>query len=286
MEVPGALNGNIWIPRETSFFVRYAAPLSGSLSFSYFGQAKVHSVGEGSSVFSLNSYLNGPLDAIDLFNPPVTPSWTQALVAQSSSQIRNELNLVFRPTNTFNIVGGVDLRNGSIQADYVKGSDCIPFGLFSNFGDGDLKDGVKYNADNIFVVGRIFQLLAPAQPSGGVWIHCDQTKEPASLPASGGEHFAVRDIGAFAQASYKPNRARENSRRLADRQRSRQPRQRGKWFRHGLHATPRDYLLAAWFCDEGHLLRSLQRSFESGKVHHSSRRPGSSRPAFATRAGA
>ena len=79
-------------------------------------------------MFSLNSYLNGPLDAIDLLNPPVSPSWTQALVAQSSSQIRNELNLVFHPTNTFNIVGGVDLRNGSIQADYVKGSDCIPAG--------------------------------------------------------------------------------------------------------------------------------------------------------------
>ena len=69
----------------------------------------------------------------------------------------------------------------------------------------DLKDGIKFYADNIFVVGRIFQLLAPAQPTGGVWIHCNQTGDAASLPASGGEHFAVRDIGAFAQGSYKPN---------------------------------------------------------------------------------
>jgi outer membrane receptor protein involved in Fe transport len=206
MEVPGALNGNIWIPRETSFYVRYAEPLSGSLSFSYLGQAKVHSVGEGSSVFSLNSYLNGPLDALDLF-APANPFWTQALVAQSSSQIRNELNLVYRPVNTFSILSGVDLRNGSIQADYVKGSDCIPFGIFSDFSDTQLKTGVKDNATNIFVVGRIFQLLASAaQPTGGVWIHCDPTKAPATLPETGGEHFSVRDIGAFAQASYKPNR--------------------------------------------------------------------------------
>jgi outer membrane receptor protein involved in Fe transport len=211
MEVPGALNGNIWIPRETSFFVRYAEPLTGSLSFSYFGQAKVHSVGEGSAVFSLNSYLNGPFDALDLFEsrtiPAAKPFWSQSLVAQSSSQIRNELNLVYRPTNTFNIVGGVDLRNGSIQADYVKGPDCIPFGLFSDFSDSQLKDGVKQYADNAFVVGRIFQLLAPAaQPTGGVWTHCGPTGASASLPESGGEHFAVRDIGAFAQASYRPNR--------------------------------------------------------------------------------
>ncbi len=89
MEVPGALNGNVWTPRETSFFVRYAEPLSGSLSFSYLGQAKVHSVAAGSSVFSLNSYLNGPLDAFDLFKSDVSVGeafWTQALVAQSSTR--------------------------------------------------------------------------------------------------------------------------------------------------------------------------------------------------------
>src|SRR6185369_12234808 len=103
LEVPGAANGNVWIPRETSFFVRYAEPLSGNLSFTYLGQAKVHSVAEGSSVFSVNGYLNGPLDSLDLFgsfNPNakdgVAAFWSQALVAQSSSQIRNELNLVYR----------------------------------------------------------------------------------------------------------------------------------------------------------------------------------------------
>ena len=55
----------------------------------------------------------------------------------------------------------------------------------------------------------MLQLLAPAvdQPKGGVWLRCDPTGAPASLPASGGEHFAVRDIGAFAQASYKPIRS-------------------------------------------------------------------------------
>ena len=202
LEYPGALNGNVWTPRETSFFVRYSEPLSGSLSFTYLGQAKVHSVAAGSSVFSLNSYLNGPLDAFDLLDDQ-SATWTQALVAQSSTQIRNEMNLIYRHANTFSVIGGVDLRNGSIQADYVKGTDCIPFGIFSGFGDDQIKDGVVRFKDDPLVVGRIFQLMAPAsdQPVGGVWIHCTQTRSPAVLPHSGGEHFAVRDIGAFAQAS-------------------------------------------------------------------------------------
>ena len=117
------------------------------------------------------------------------------------------MNLVYRRANTFSAIGGVDLRNGSIQADYVKGTDCIPFGIFSGFGDDQIKDGVVRFKDDPLVVGRIFQLLAPAsdQPVGGVWIHCTQTTPRRSLPDSGGEHFAVRDIGAFAQASYKPH---------------------------------------------------------------------------------
>jgi outer membrane receptor protein involved in Fe transport len=213
-EVPGALNGNIWIPHETSFFVRYAEPLTGNLSFSYFGQAKVHSVEPGSSVFSMNSYLNGPLDVFDLFanfdlskDDGVPAYWTQALVAQSSNQIRNELNLVYRRANTLSVVSGVDVRNGSIQADYVKGTNCIPIPpLFSNFKADELRDAVTRFATNFFVTNRIIQLLAFNQPTGGVWVQCVQTGAPASLPDAGGEHFTVRDIGAFAQASYKPSR--------------------------------------------------------------------------------
>jgi outer membrane receptor protein involved in Fe transport len=182
------------------------------LSFSYLGQAKVHSVEPGSSVFSMNSYLNGPLDVFDLFanfdvskNDGAPAYWTQSLVAQSSSQIRNELNLVYRPRNTLSVVGGVDVRNGSIQADYVKGTDCIPFApLFSDFGDENLRANVARFATNFWVTGRIIQLLAFAQPTGGVWVQCVRTGAPASLPVAGGEHFAVRDIGAFAQASYRP----------------------------------------------------------------------------------
>src|SRR6185369_630139 len=67
MEVPGAQNGNIWVPHETSFFIRYAEPLSGNLTFSYLGQAKVHGIGSGSSVFAMNGYLNGPLDLANLY---------------------------------------------------------------------------------------------------------------------------------------------------------------------------------------------------------------------------
>lgn len=214
MSVPGARNGNIWAPHETSFFVRYAEPLSGNLTFSYLGQAKVHGLGSGSSVFSLNGYLNGPLDVADLFalfdvtaRDGVPAFWSQTLVAQSSNQIRNELNLVYRRGNALSVVGGIDLRNGSIQTDYVEGTDCVPDPpLFSGFNDDELRDGVIANAGHPAVTNRIVQLSHRSTPQGGVWVRCTRTGAPAAIPQTGGEHFAVRDIGAFAQASYKPNR--------------------------------------------------------------------------------
>jgi outer membrane receptor protein involved in Fe transport len=214
MEAPGALNGNVWLPRQTTFFVRYAEPLSGSLTFSYLGSAKVHSLGAGSSVFSMNGYLNGPFNLANLYpfffedfsKSDGDPAfWAQTVVAQSSNQIRNELNLVYRHANSLSIVSGLDLRNGSIQADYVQGTDCPPAqSLLSLFTGDQLRDVVSIFADDALVQGRIAQLIGfgPARP--GVWVQCTPTGLPATLPDSGGEHFAVRDLGAFAQASYEP----------------------------------------------------------------------------------
>src|SRR5262249_9567017 len=147
LETPGALNGSVWEPKETSFFVRYAEPLSGNLTFSYLGQAKVHSLGSDSAVFSMNGFLNGPYDLTNLYpfffyytRAGATDGdpafWAKTAVTQTSNQIRNELDLVYRRANTLSVVGGVDLRNGSIQADYVQGTNCVPSpSLLSDFKD-------------------------------------------------------------------------------------------------------------------------------------------------------
>jgi len=215
LESPGALNGDVWIPQHTSFYVKYAEPLSGSLSFSYLGSAKVHSLGTGSSVFSLNGYLNGPLDLTNLYpfffrdfeGDDGDPAfWAKTVVTQSSNQIRNELDLLYRRGNALSVVGGLDLRNGSIQADYVQGSNCEPFpSLLSNVPAARLGQVVRDFADDVQLQGRIIQLLPfGQQPRAGVWVNCAPTGKAATLPQSGGEHFAVRDLGVFAQAAYKP----------------------------------------------------------------------------------
>src|SRR5262245_31877011 len=88
---PGALNGNIWSPGQTSLYVRYSTALSGNLRLSYFGQAKIHELHPDSSSFLLESYVTGPLGFTEI-RDGTQAFWAQTRLAQSSNQWRNEVN--------------------------------------------------------------------------------------------------------------------------------------------------------------------------------------------------
>jgi hypothetical protein len=97
--------------------------LSGNLRLSYFGQAKIHELHPDSSAFLLQSYVTGPLGYSDIEDE--TPAfWAQTRLAQSSNQWRNELNVLYRPRSNLSVLGGIDLRYGSLQMDYSKSSNC------------------------------------------------------------------------------------------------------------------------------------------------------------------
>ena len=80
--------------------------------------------------------------------------------------------------------------------------------IFSGFGNDQIKNGVVvvFRGRSALSLVGFFNCSRPLRSTG--WrsldrLHSDES--PAALPDSGGEHFAVRDIGAFAQASYKPH---------------------------------------------------------------------------------
>ena len=147
---PGARNGNIWVPEQTAFYIRYGRPISENLSAFLFSRYKVHGTTPDSSTFSLVAYATGRLKPEDL-KENRAPYWKESILVRSSNQIRNELGFVYRPTKRFDLVAGVEMRNGSIQGDYAR---------------------------SVSVEGEV-----PPPPD------------------EGGEHFDVRDLGAYAQAS-------------------------------------------------------------------------------------
>ena len=212
---PGALNGNIWLPRQTSFYVRYSTALSGSLRLSYFGQAKVHELHPESSAFLLQSYASGPLGYSEL-RDGTEAFWAQTRLAQSSNQWRNEVNVLYRARPNLSVVGGIDLRHGSLQMDYSKTSNCVVQARGTILVDRfDPLVMLKSEGANMSIVDKLdyyYPVVLGIYQQAPKFLElesdrtlCDQTNlEAPDDPSEGGEHMAVRDFGVFGQASFNP----------------------------------------------------------------------------------
>jgi outer membrane receptor protein involved in Fe transport len=138
-------------------------------------------------------------------------------VIQSSSQFRNELNLVYQRGTTLSAVGGVEIRDGSIQRDYSRTTNCEPRDWLADRGlanvrDDQLLEETRESLLDVLLFERIFFLLDPrARPFVTPCLRADSDGDAHPLAPDlpdqvAGEHFAVRDIGVFAQASYRPAR--------------------------------------------------------------------------------
>ena len=206
---PGARNGNIWSPRQTSLYARYSTALSGSLRLSFFGQAKVHELNSESSAFLLQSYGSGPLQFSDI-GSAIPAFWAQTRLAQSSSQWRNEVNVLYRGRRNLSVVGGIDLRYGSIQMDYSKAANCLvdnteklivsvadPIKLLTS-------NGANLTLNDQWAYYYLYQQAPRFLKLESDRKRCDQELQTPPAPSDGGEHMTVRDFGVFGQASVNP----------------------------------------------------------------------------------
>jgi outer membrane receptor protein involved in Fe transport len=207
---PGALNGNVWSPQQASVYARYSTALQGNLNLTYLGQAKVHQLQPDSSAFLFRSYIGGPLGFVNLAadGGPSPAFWAQTRLAQSSNQFRNEVDLVYRPRRSFSLVGGVDLRYASIQKDYSKSSNCNEEEDVFDVPDDRLDQLLTLSPFNPSLADISHRAAARGAPfvafTEGDRTNCIPTSGELKAPAAPGEHTAMREIGVFGQASYRP----------------------------------------------------------------------------------
>jgi outer membrane receptor protein involved in Fe transport len=215
---PGARNGAVWVPFQAAISARYSAALRGNVRLTYFGQAKIHELQPDSAAFLFHSYgvQLGMSDLCPNFvltscQPARESFWAQTFLAQSSNQVRNELNVVARPRGNLDLIAGVDLRNSSVQSDYLKVStNCFeedeenivipervdPLELFFSIDSSEERATWDLLAPRISKRGGGFLGIEDGRP------RCDRRTDESELPPP--THLAVRDIGVFAQASYRP----------------------------------------------------------------------------------
>lgn len=158
-----------WQVKQYYLSARYNKNITNRLSVSSFTYYK-------SSEFSPNTYTTryltygfGDLSFLNLLNN-TAPSFSTVYYAQHTNQFRSELTANYNVNKLFDVVAGVEFRNGILQGDYVKGSiypaavyGTIPdsmaggnnystftFGAFAQVNYHDVKRKININAGGRF----------------------------------------------------------------------------------------------------------------------------------------
>ena len=123
-----------WAPRHTLVYLKYSRPLRSDLTINLFSRYEQSGLDRAQTQFSvLRTYANGQLGIWNLVSPctgpfdqappvgcPGQPWVLNIRYRDLSSQLRNEINLVFEPSPRFSAVGGLEIWKSSIQTDWEQ----------------------------------------------------------------------------------------------------------------------------------------------------------------------
>lgn len=125
----GANNNSIWAPRESFAYAKYDKQITDNLSVMNLTQYRITEIADNSTAVYLNNYSNRALNAGSLLQNRAA-NWVTEYYYQISRQFRNETKINYNPTKDIDIVGGVEVRNSSVQGDYRKaaGPDVLEKG--------------------------------------------------------------------------------------------------------------------------------------------------------------
>lgn len=162
--ISGALNGSLFAPIQNFFYVKYEKNINDKLVITNTVQLMIHELDNETSSNTLNNYSNGKRKLADLYKNKPA-YWLQMYLYQISKQMRDEFKVIYTPNKQFDLVSGLEIRNSLLQGNYL-----ISFAP------------VDMPSDSGFVGGS-------------------STAQGAIL---GGNTYDIRDMGAYAQANYKP----------------------------------------------------------------------------------
>lgn len=123
--VPGSENGFNWVPQLTYFFAKYENQISEKVFFSNLTSYKIHALTEESRFVSLVNYARGNKKLTDLVNN-TAPAWITKYAYEISKQLRTEFKVIYRPVSRFDLVSGLELRNSSLQGEYLFSLTSTP----------------------------------------------------------------------------------------------------------------------------------------------------------------
>ncbi len=115
-----------WITWNSSVYIRYEKKINQNLFLTNLASYRLHTLDGDTNLPSVTAYHNNELRFKDLFLDSL-PSLNLkgGYFYRTSNQLRNELKLFYK-TNKFNLVTGLEFRQGIFQMDYLRGDGPDP----------------------------------------------------------------------------------------------------------------------------------------------------------------
>lgn len=151
MYVAGGDNGQVWVPTQTFFYVKYDKQLSDKVLLSSFSNYRIHGVDDSKLVF-MSNYARRDLSIKDLVTNKAA-FWGTRYLYSNSKQFRTELKLLYTPNRKLDLISGIELRNSQLQGNYLVAlnvRDAQESGIFS----GPQEGGNQFNVNDIGVYGQ------------------------------------------------------------------------------------------------------------------------------------
>lgn len=151
MYVAGGDNGQVWIPTQTFFYVKYDKQLSDKLTISSFSNYRIHGVDDSKLVF-MSNYARRDLTIKDLLTNKAA-FWSTRYLYSNSKQFRTELKMLYTPNRKLDLIAGIELRNNQLQGNYLVSlnvRDAQERGLFTAPPEG----GNQFNVNDAGIYGQ------------------------------------------------------------------------------------------------------------------------------------
>lgn len=115
-----------WIPEQSWLYLNYSRSLSPVLSLTLFSQYKQHQLDGGSNQIFPRYYASSSRRTLEDLAQDLEPQWVEQFFFLDNSQFRNELKVIYDPSERFSLVSGVELKNSSLQGLFVRSDEPRP----------------------------------------------------------------------------------------------------------------------------------------------------------------
>ena len=112
-------NGGVWIPRNTFLYMKYDKSINENLFLTFFTRYKSHSLDSDNKIVIFRSYAGEGRWGLSELLEDRQGFWFPLWFYRLSKELRIEAKGLYVPSEKFNIVAGIEARNGHIQGNYV-----------------------------------------------------------------------------------------------------------------------------------------------------------------------